>query len=74
MLQSNSRKREVVQARQIAMFLSRKYTKVSLSSIGEQIGNRDHATVLYACKAIQNLVEVDKEVHRSVEAIEASLK
>ncbi len=74
MLQSNSRKREVVQARQIAMFLSRKYTKVSLSSIGEQIGNRDHATVLYACKAIQNLVEVDKEVQRSVEAIESSLR
>ncbi len=74
MLQSNSRKREVVQARQIAMYLSRKYTKVSLSSIGEQIGNRDHATVLYAVKSIQNLVEVDKEVQYSVEAIEASLK
>lgn len=74
MLQSNSRKREVVQARQIAMYLSRKYTKVSLSSIGEQIGNRDHATVLYAVKAIQNLVEVDKEVQYSVEAIESSLK
>lgn len=74
MLQSNSRKREVVQARQIAMFLSRKYTKVSLTSIGEQIGNRDHATVLYAVKSIQNLVEVDKEVQYSVEAIESSLK
>ncbi len=74
MLQSNSRKREVVQARQIAMYLSRKYTKVSLSSIGEQIGNRDHATVLYAVKSIQNLVEVDKEVQYSVEAIEATLK
>lgn len=74
MLQSNSRKREVVQARQIAMYLARKYTRVSLSSIGEQIGNRDHATVLYAVKSIQNLVEVDKEVQYSVEAIESSLK
>ena len=49
-LHSKNRKRNVVQARQLAMFFSKKYTKSSLSTIGSQIGQRDHATVLHACK------------------------
>lgn len=73
-IQTKSRKREVVQARQIAMYLARKYTKNSLSSIGEQIGKRDHATVLYACKAVSDLVDVDKSLQKSLEAIENSLR
>lgn len=73
-IQTKSRKREVVQARQIAMYLARKYTKNSLSSIGEQIGNRDHATVLYACKAVADLIDVDKSLQKSLEAIENNLR
>lgn len=73
-IQTKSRRREVVQARQIAMYLSRKYTKNSLSSIGEQIGNRDHATVLYACNAVNDLLKYDKSFRTSLEAIEDSLK
>jgi len=73
-IQTKSRKREVVQARQIAMYLARKYTKNSLSSIGEQIGNRDHATVLHACKTITDLLDIDKGMRQSVEAIEGVLK
>ena len=49
-LQSKTRKRHIVQARQLAMFFAKKYTKASLASIGSQIGKRDHATVLHACK------------------------
>jgi chromosomal replication initiator protein len=56
------------------MYLARKYTKNSLSSIGEQIGKRDHATVLYACKAVSDLVDVDKSLQKSLEAIENSLR
>ncbi len=73
-IQTKSRKREVVQARQIAMYLSRKYTKNSLSSIGEQIGKRDHATVLYACNAVNDLLKYDKSFRQSLETIENSLK
>jgi chromosomal replication initiator protein len=73
-IQTKSRKREVVQARQIAMYLARKYTKNSLSSIGEQIGNRDHATVLHACKTIGDLLYIDKSMKQSVDVIENSLK
>ncbi len=60
-LKSKTRKRNIVQARQLAMFFAKKYTKASLASIGSQIGKRDHATVLHACKTIDNLLETDKE-------------
>jgi chromosomal replication initiator protein len=73
-IQTKSRKREIVQARQIAMYLARKYTKNSLSSIGEQIGNRDHATVLHACKTIDDLLYIDKSMRQSIDVIENSLK
>ena len=69
-----SRKREVVQARQIAMYLSKQYTKNSLSSIGQTIGKRDHATVLHACKQVNDLITTDKSFRNSVMEIEAKLK
>ena len=49
-LQSKTRRRHIVQARQLAMYFAKKFTKASLASIGNQIGKRDHATVLHACK------------------------
>ena len=59
-VQSKTRKRDIVQARQLAMFFAKKYTNASLASIGTQIGKRDHATVLHACKTVKNLSETDK--------------
>jgi chromosomal replication initiator protein len=73
-LQSKTRKREVVQARQIAMFFSKSLTKSSLASIGSQIGNKDHATVLHACKTVNNLIDTDKQFRADVEEIEKRLK
>ncbi len=55
-----TRKREVVQARQIAMYFSKKYTKYSLAIIGYRVGKKDHATVLHADKTVKNLIETDK--------------
>ena len=49
-IHTKSRKREVVQARQIAMYLAKNHTDFSTSKIGKFIGNKDHATVLHACK------------------------
>lgn len=72
-LQSNTRKRHVVQARQLAMYFSKKMTKSSLASIGSQIGKRDHATVLHACKTVDNLSETDKQFKRYVEDISKKL-
>jgi len=57
----NTRKRQMVQARQIAMYLAKKYSNASLSSIGEQCGKKDHATVYHACKTVANQLETDKQ-------------
>ena len=74
LLQTSSRKREIVQARQVTMFLSKKYTDSSLSNIGKIVGKKDHATVLHACKTVKDQIETSKEFAASVEAIEGLLK
>jgi chromosomal replication initiator protein len=73
-LQSKTRKREIVQARQVAKYFSKTLTKSSLATIGSQIGGKDHATVLHACKTVNNLVETDKQFKNQIEEIEKKLK
>jgi len=72
-LQSKTRKRHIVQARQLAMYFAKKMTKASLASIGSQIGSRDHATVLHACKTVDNLTETDKQFRKYVDDITKKL-
>lgn len=73
-IHTKSRKREVVQARQIAMYLAKKHTDFSTAKIGTLIGNKDHATVLHACKTIKQLKEVDKSFRAEIEEIQTALK
>lgn len=73
-LSSKTRKREIVQARQIAMFFAREMTKLSLAAIGASIGGKDHATVLHACNTVNNLVDTDKKFKLDLEEIEKRLK
>ena len=73
MFLSKTRKREIVQARQIAMYLSRNLTKTSLSSIGAQLGGKDHATVLHACNTVGDLMDTDRSFRGYVHDIERSL-
>ena len=73
-IHTKTRKREVVQVRQVAMYLAKKHTETSSSKIGQMIGKKDHATVLHACKIIKDQVEVDKAFKSEIEAIEASLR
>ena len=72
-LQSKTRKRHIVQARQLAMYFAKRMTKTSLASIGSQIGQRDHATVLHACKTVDNLTETDKQFRKYVEDLTKKL-
>ncbi len=72
-LQSKTRKRHVVQARQLAMYFAKHMTKSSLASIGAQIGKRDHATVLHACKTVDNLTETDKQYKKYVDDLTEKL-
>ena len=74
MINSKTRKREIVQARQLAMYFSKKHTKNSLASIGVACGNKDHATVLHACRTVNNLLETDRQFKTHVEEIDKKLK
>lgn len=73
-LESKTRKREIVQCRQIAMYFSKRLTKDSLSTIGSIIGDKDHATVLHACKTINNLIDTDKKFDAQINLLEKRLK
>jgi len=72
--QSKSRKRQIVQARQIAMYLSRKLiSNCSLSTIGSEMGGKDHATVLHACTTVSDLISTDRVFKKYVSDIESML-
>ena len=70
---SNTRKREIVQARHVAMYFAKQLTKTSLKRIGSMLGKKDHATVLYACRTVNNLMETDRRFKMQVEELEAKL-
>ena len=73
-LLSKSRKRQIVQARQIAMYLSRNLiSNCSLAAIGQEIGGKDHATVLHACTTVSDLMATDKLFKKYVSDIESML-
>lgn len=73
-IHTKSRKREVVQVRQIAMYLAKKHTDSSSSKIGQLIGSKDHATVLHACKIVKEQCEVNKVFRADIESLETALK
>ena len=73
-IHTRSRKHEVVQARQIATYLAKQYTDLSTTKIGSLIGNKHHSTVLYTCKTVESLREVDKAFQAEITEIEAALK
>lgn len=73
-INSKTRKREIVQARQLAMYFAKKHTKASLAAIGVHCGNKDHATVLHACRTVNNLIDTDKQFRIYVEELEKKIK
>ncbi len=68
-LKDKTRKREIVQARQLAMFFSKEYTNHSLKAIGSHFGGRDHSTVIHSCQAVRNLIDTDEEFSGAVDEI-----
>ena len=72
---TSSRKRDIVLARQVAMYLTHKHLpNLSLARIGQCIGSKDHSTVLHACRTIEEQLGVDKAMELAVEDIEAKIK
>ena len=68
-MKSNRRSRDIVKARQTAMFLAKMLTPRSLPEIGRRFGGRDHTTVLHAVRKIQNRVIDDEDLRRMIETI-----
>jgi chromosomal replication initiator protein len=71
---SKSRKRQLVQVRQISMYLAQKYTKMPAARIGQLIGGRDHSTVLHSCTAVEQRMKVDSSFKDELNSIENSFK
>lgn len=71
---SKSRKRDYVLARQVSMYLAQKYTKMPASRIGKLVGNRDHSTVIHSCAQIERRLQADKMFSAEVTSIENSFK
>lgn len=71
---SKSRKRDLVEARQVSMYLAQKYTKMPASRIGKLVGNRDHSTVIHSCSAIEQRLKVDKMFASEMASIENSFR
>ena len=62
-IHSAKKDKTVAMARHFSMYLARKHTKMSSSEIGRLMGNKNHATVLVACKKLDNMVTEDAEIH-----------
>jgi len=69
-----SRSRVLVTARQIAMYLCRELTDLSLPKIGQQFGNRDHTTVMHADRKIRTLMAERRSVYNQVTELTALIK
>lgn len=69
-----TRKKNIVQARQLCMFLCHKYVGLSYSGVGREVGKRDHSTVLHSCNTISARIATEKAFRLEVEDIEAQLK
>jgi chromosomal replication initiator protein len=73
-LRDKTRKKEVVLARQLAMFFSKELTQSSLKSIGLYFGGRDHSTVIHACNSIEQLQLEDSSVKNLVENLRSQIE
>lgn len=69
----SSRKKELVEARQIAAYLAREVLGKSLSNIGLYLGGRDHTTILHACNNIEDRINSDKRINQIVNSIKKEL-
>lgn len=73
-MKAKKRTKEIALPRQIAMYLSKQLTNLSLSDIGKNFGGKDHATVIYACKQIEEKRAKDEAFNRMIENLIRKIK
>ncbi len=73
-INSRSRKKDFVMARQVAVYLAQKYTKLPASRIGRLVGGRDHSTVIYSCNQVERRMKIDQKFLSEITSIENSFR
>jgi chromosomal replication initiator protein len=73
-LHGKTRKRTIVIARQLSMYLAKNFTSSSLKTIGSNFGGKDHSTVIYSIKAIQDLMDTDSLFKDTVNQLEKKVQ
>jgi len=73
-LSSKTRKRQVVIARQLSMYLAKNYTKSSLKTIGDNFGGKDHSTVIYSINTVRDLIDTDSLFKDTVAELEKKVE
>ncbi|MBG8552629.1 chromosomal replication initiator protein DnaA [Hymenobacter guriensis] len=69
LLKAKTRKKEVVTARQVAMYFAKEHTNHSLKSIGYHFGGRDHSTVIHSVQTVSDLIDSDKQFRSQVQEL-----
>jgi len=73
-IRDKTRKKEIVLARQIAMYLSKELTKSSLKTIGLHFGGRDHSTVIHACTTVEDSMSKDQSMKEIVNNVRSQIE
>jgi chromosomal replication initiator protein len=73
-LVDKSRKKEIVIARQLGMYFAKEYTNLSLQTIGQHFGKRDHSTVIHAIHCVNDLIETDRKFKKSYQDLLKKMK
>ena len=73
-LAEKTRKRAIVQARQLSMYFAKEFTNNSLKAIGSYFGGRDHSTVIHSCQAVRNLIDTDDDFRDAVEELKKRIQ
>ena len=74
LIRAKTRKQEIVNARQIAMYLAKELTNASLKTIGLHFGGRDHSTVIHAYQSVEDLMRVDTKYQTHVQQVKRRLQ
>ncbi len=74
LIRAKTRKQEIVNARQIAMYLSKELTNSSLKTIGLHFGGRDHSTVIHACQTVEEQTEKDQKFQLIIHQIKKKIE
>jgi len=73
-IRARTRKREAVQARQVAMYFCKQMTNHSLKTIGLRFGGRDHSTVIHAYQSVENQLDIDPRFKEMIEEIKHQIE